>query len=149
MIFTFIGGAFWQLAVLMSIIYSYDVSNRAGLNIGISTSIWATSAFISAVLDRIIYGSQIKLYQIGGMVALVGCGILVSLSEYVNDKTSDSVEQTKDPDAPPIYMAVLWSLIMPVTFACQSMFEKWTVTIAAVRPMDWAFAVWFQMSLVL
>jgi len=82
-------------------------------------------------------------------VALVGCGILVSLSEYVNDKTSDSVEQTKDPDAPPIYMAVLWSLIMPVTFACQSMFEKWTVTIAAVRPMDWAFAVWFQMSLVL
>lgn len=145
MIFNFIVGALFQLGVYMTIIYTFDVANRAGLNIGISTSIWAINPFMTAVLDNLLYGTQIKLYQNVGMLALAICGILVSLSEFVNNETV--VEQTKDPDAPPIYIAVLWSMSMPVVFAFQTLFQKWVVTRMGVNSMDWTFGIWGLLSL--
>jgi len=55
MIFLYILGAMFQISVYMTIVFTFDLSIRAGLNIGISTSIWAINPFLTAMLDRFLH----------------------------------------------------------------------------------------------
>jgi hypothetical protein len=83
MIAFYVLGAVFQISVYLTIVFTFDLSIRAGLNIGISTSIWAINPFLTAMLDRFLHKTQIQTYQMIGMSALCFCGILVSLSEFV------------------------------------------------------------------
>ena len=56
------------------------LARRAGLNIGIVTAVWSLVPFFVAVLDKMIYGSKIKLYHIFGMLLVVVMAVLISLS---------------------------------------------------------------------
>ena len=82
-------GAIFQLAIYVTIVFTFLYSKRAGLNIGIATSIWSLNPFMTAVLDRFVYGSEIKRYHVVGMTSLVVCAILVSMSElFINSAPS-------------------------------------------------------------
>ncbi len=65
MLWLFAVGATFQLAIYVTI----------------ATSIWSLNPFMTAVLDRFVYGSEIKRYHVIGMTSLVICAALVSISE--------------------------------------------------------------------
>ena len=44
------------------------------------TAVWSLVPFFVAVLDKMIYGSKIKLYHIFGMLLVVVMAVLTSLS---------------------------------------------------------------------
>jgi hypothetical protein len=147
MIFLYILGAMFQISVYMTIVFTFDLSIRAGLNIGISTSIWAINPFLTAMLDRFLHKTQIQTYQMVGMLTLCLCGILVSLSEFVT--TTPESELNRDPNAPPIYLAVLMSFLMPVICCIQAVLEKYVVLRMGVTSSDWCFGYWGLLGLAL
>ena len=51
-----------QTCTYLSIMLCFRYSHRAGLNIGISQSIWALYPFMVALQDKCFYGIQIKCY---------------------------------------------------------------------------------------
>ena len=72
--------AAFQIAVFISVILAIMLARRAGLTIGIVTAVWGIGPFFVAVLDKLIYGSEIKLYHIFGMLLIVVMSVLISLS---------------------------------------------------------------------
>ena len=75
-----------QICTYLSIILCYKYSHKAGLNIGIAQAIWALNPFMVALQEKVVYGVQIKSYQVAGMLLIVACSVLVSLSELFSDK---------------------------------------------------------------
>ena len=61
----------------------------ADLNIGIAQAIWATNPFFVSILEKICYGQTFNANQIWGMLALVLCAMIVSLSGLVNGADED------------------------------------------------------------
>jgi drug/metabolite transporter (DMT)-like permease len=132
----------------MTIVFTFLYSKRAGLNIGIATSIWSLNPFMTAVLDRFIYGSEIKRYHVFGMSSLVICAVLVSMSELFIADTQNQVD-SPDRDKPPIVYALLISFLMPTICALFTLIEKYVVVKLGVSSSDWAFGHWFLMSVVM
>ena len=79
------------------------------------------------------------------MLAMLLCGILVSLSDFVTNDSGG--EHNKDPNAPPIYKAVLMSLVLPVICSFQNLLEKYVVLTMGVTVLDWCFGYWGLLSL--
>ena len=60
---------------------AFMVSRKAGLNIGITTSIWSIVPFCVALVERVFFKVSVGLYQIIGMLLIVIMTILISLSD--------------------------------------------------------------------
>ena len=73
--------AAFQFFIFASVVLCFKVAKLAGLNIGIAQSVWALNPFMVAVMERVVWGVGLKRYQIIGMISIVVCTILVSLSE--------------------------------------------------------------------
>lgn len=67
------------------------IAKQAGLNIGIAQAIWAISPFFVSILERVYYKTAFNIKQVYGMIFLVLCAILVSLSEVFQPKTDITV----------------------------------------------------------
>ena len=74
-------GTFFTAAIIITITMSFKVAKMAGLNIGISQSIWALQPFLIALIDKYIYGNPFDRRKLLGMAALVVCAMFVSLSK--------------------------------------------------------------------
>ena len=70
-----------QVGLFISIVYAFMISRKAGLNIGVTTSIWATEPFLVALTERVFFRVSLGLYQIVGMVLIMTMVILISLSD--------------------------------------------------------------------
>ena len=68
-----------------SVVLATTASRRSGLNLGITTAIWGFIPFFIAIIDRIVYGTGVKPYQIVGMILIVCMSVLVSLSDLFSD----------------------------------------------------------------
>jgi drug/metabolite transporter (DMT)-like permease len=132
----------------MTIVFTFLYSKRAGLNIGIATSIWSLNPFMTAVLDRFVYGSEIKRYHVVGMSSLVICAVLVSMSELFITSTQNRIDSPYQ-DKPPIVYALLISFLMPTICALFTLIEKYVVVKLGVSSSDWAFGHWFLMSVIM
>lgn len=62
------------------IVLSFGYSQRAGVNEGIITSIWAITPLFGAILDFMAFGVQLSTKHTVGVVALIACAACISLS---------------------------------------------------------------------
>ena len=88
-LFIIIVGAIFQTAIYATIVFTFKVAIEAGLNIGITQSIWAINPFFISILERVFYHTPFNFKQIYGMSAIVLGAILISLSEVITPKEAD------------------------------------------------------------
>ena len=60
----------------------------ANLNIGIVTSIWSVGPFMTALIDRILFGTKIKWSMIGSISLMMVATMLISISDIVYGPSS-------------------------------------------------------------
>lgn len=63
------------------------MSQKADINLGISTIIWRVNVFVLALADFIFYGQKLKYFHIVGLVFITICTILVSIEGIKNDES--------------------------------------------------------------
>ena len=91
-----------QTLLLIVINETFKLSRKAGLNVGIAQSIWASSTFFAAIVDRVVFGRGIKVFHAVGMSFVVVCAVLVALSPLLTSAEPDltsklTVEQSDEP----------------------------------------------------
>ena len=72
------------MAIVSTIIFVMKLSHQAGLNIGITISIWAINPFFVALVEKIRFNNSLTCSQFLGMLALTVMAVMVSLSDVFN-----------------------------------------------------------------
>ena len=88
-LFIILCGAAFQVGIYSAIVMTFKVAKMADLNIGISQAIWSVNPFLISILERVVYGTPFEFKQVWGMLCLIACAILVSLSEVFQGKPED------------------------------------------------------------
>ena len=166
MILLYFVGAFTQIAIFMSIAYCFYFSRKAGLNVGIAQAIWAINPFLVAVIQYFKDRVALQMSQVIGMLALVLCALLVSLSQLLPSEqlpvdVSDALPVTGDSAVEsseavtlveyttPTYVAVLFSLIMPTVCVFYVFLNQYIAVHIKLSGNDWTFGYFWLMSLIL
>lgn len=89
--------------------------------------------FLSALLDFWINGQRLKTYHIVGMTFMVTCAALVSLSKLFDEPSETTVADM------PIYIALLMSLVMPITCAFFGVLGRYVTVTRGKNARDWSF----------
>ena len=90
-------GTFCSASLIITITMSFKVAKMAGLNIGISQSIWSLSPFFVGLTDKYIYGHPFDRRKLLGMAAVVVCAICVSLSKvFESPKDGEAADPGDD-----------------------------------------------------
>lgn len=79
----YLTGAFLQLCLLSIATYTFKLSQIAGVNAGVSSSVWALGPFFSALLEKLVRGTSLKRFHIVGMSLMLCAVVIVSLSDVV------------------------------------------------------------------
>ena len=85
-LFIILGGLTY-IAIYIGIMFTFYVAHRANLNIGISLAIWQVEPFFISVMEALLFGTVFDKRMIWGMLALVLCAIIISLSDLDNDES--------------------------------------------------------------
>ena len=124
LLLTYLGGTAFSLTMFFSITTTFKYCHLAGLNIGIAETIWCFAPCITAIMEKFIYGTKLKNFQVIGIFLMICAGTFISLSHLWKDAALFA-----DPINPvPLYVPMLISLILPFTFACMGMFLRWVYT---------------------
>ena len=137
--FTFffcIFSAVMQMCTYFAIVLCFRFAHMSGLNIGIAQSIWALNPFMVAVVERIVWGVGLRFFQVLGMIFLVLCTMLVSLSELFTDDGSEAAVVVVDGKTP-TYVAVLVSLLMPIVCTAFANLIKYADVRLRLNALDW------------
>ena len=68
-------------------------SHRANLNVGITASIWMTAPFVNSILDYLINNQKLHLSHFLGMVLMLSCGFIISVSKE-KSTSQDEIKET-------------------------------------------------------
>ena len=129
-----LGTGAMQILCIMSIIFTFDLAKKANLNIGIVSALWSLCPFGTALLDWIIYRVLPLKSHLVGMLSLMCCAVLVSLSGLLTTPTIET-EATVD-----VYVPVLCSLTLVPIVAFYILFSKEVTDKQGVNPNDWTCA---------
>jgi multidrug transporter EmrE-like cation transporter len=102
-------GACFVIAIFYIVSTTVHLAMKAGLNIGIVTTIWAINPFTSALMDYLIYRTALYTHHWLGMFCLIACAIMISFST-AEEKVLDPTEGYKVP----AYLPILCSFAMPI-----------------------------------
>lgn len=97
------------------------------MNIGIASAIWAVNPFMITTVEWIFYKQKFVTSQIFGMLLMILCAVIVSLSEivvpaevskgFVSNFAIGNImlppEEQPSEKKLPVWAAVLFSFIMP------------------------------------
>ena len=67
-------------------------SALAKMNVGLITTLWSVNPLFMAIMDRIMFKTKLQVFHVFGMVFIVICTVMLSLSGYFNPKTPEEVE---------------------------------------------------------
>jgi drug/metabolite transporter (DMT)-like permease len=138
-----------SIAIYYVVSVTLDLALRANLNIGIVTTIWAINPFTSALMDWIIYGDVLKLHHWFGMILLVICAVLISLSSLVTEEDSIESEDGKIKVLIPAYIPILMSFCMPIICTFHAAMQKYVTTDLGMSPSDFTYASFLLASICL
>lgn len=89
-------------------------SKRAHINAGIIMTFWAMDPLLMAFTDRVIFKQRIEYFHYIGMLAIIACSAVLSLSDYVYSEEKADLSSTASES--PTWVAVVIGLITPITF---------------------------------
>ena len=65
------------------VVITLYLSAKAGVNAGLITSIWSITPFCFSVAERVLYGTKMQVNHFIGMLLIMACAILLSLSSVI------------------------------------------------------------------
>lgn len=116
-----LANCFIIIGIFMAVLTSLGLAIKAGINIGLVVSIWAIGPFLAALLDLFCYRVPMQTFHIIGMIAMLTCAILISLSggPPVEDATNVVKEAATtvaaaSKDLIPAWIPILFAPVMPL-----------------------------------
>ena len=100
------------------------------------------------MLDKLLYHDIIERHHVIGMAGLIGCAIIVSLSNLIEPAAAD-IEGVGEVQiyTTPVYVAVLVSFVMPLVCVLQGLVTKYALVTLKVNSKDFSFCYYLLMSL--
>jgi drug/metabolite transporter (DMT)-like permease len=99
-------------------------SNRAGVNVGIITTIWSLNPLFVAIADYFIFGQPLKHYHYQGLFSILVCSVIISLSGMVNATTQAGHETGEVSKRVPTWIPVIFGIVTPIAFTVSGMLTK-------------------------
>lgn len=65
------------------VVITLYLSAKAGVNAGLITSIWSITPFCFSVAEKVLYGTKMKTNHFIGMLLIMICAVLLSLSSVI------------------------------------------------------------------
>lgn len=137
---------------------TFTCSNRAQINVGIPTAIWAINPFFTACLDYLFTRTPLKRYQIVGMAIMLAGAATISLSQVFMKPNDASIESKTQYDEyggfsekkrMPVVVPIMVAFLMPIVCSFFILFIKDTFVSIRPTPMNWTFAYNLIFSLIL
>jgi drug/metabolite transporter (DMT)-like permease len=75
--------SFLTIAMFLSVSFTYAMAGQRGLNIGLAQTVWGTTPFFGAVLDKILHNVIVPKTQVLGMFLMVVCVSLISFQHLI------------------------------------------------------------------
>lgn len=91
---------------------SFTFSHLAGVNEGVITSVWAVTPLFGALLDYLVFGVKLTKKHLVGVLTLVFCATLISLSSFTAPVTIN--ENATMAAWVPVATAMLGSVLMSI-----------------------------------
>jgi hypothetical protein len=110
------------VGIFYSVLVSLGLAIKAGINLGLVVSIWAIGPFLAALLDLFCYRVPMQTFHILGMISMLTCAILISLSggqaveeirEAVTDVVKTAIEKPKE-NLIPAWIPIVVAPVMPI-----------------------------------
>ena len=102
-------------------------SALAKVNVGLITTIWSVNPLFIAIMDFIIFKQQLRYFHLLGMVAIVVCTVLLSISGVIMPKTpingGDAIEEPIE-KVMPTWVPVIFGVVTPMCFTANGMLVK-------------------------
>jgi multidrug transporter EmrE-like cation transporter len=101
-------------------------ANKANINVGLITTIWSVNPLFMAIMDSIMFHQKLQYYHHIGMVAIVACTVVLSLSGVVSPKepSDSSLFNMEVAEILPTWVPVIFGVITPMSFTANGMIVK-------------------------
>ena len=107
-------------------------SALANMNVGLITTLWSVNPLFMALMDRIMFSEKMMAYHVFGMIFIVICTVMLSLSGVVDPKEPVEVEViitndevlVEDKPLMASWVPVLFGIITPIAFTANGMLTK-------------------------
>lgn len=119
----------------------------AQINQGVMTSLFSLTSVFLAFSGKFIFHEKLKFYHIFGMAFMIGCAILISLSDEKQGGTVTIYGQ----EVPTVHpgIAVLIALICPLGFATLNTTLRIIVMKLEFKPMNFIMTVYIYLNIIL
>ena len=75
--------SFLTCSMFLSVSFTYAMAGQRGLNIGLAQTVWGTTPFFGALLDRMLHNVIVPKTQVVGMLLMVICVSLISFQHLI------------------------------------------------------------------
>ena len=110
------------LLIQLLAIYTMYFANKAGVNVGIITTIWSLNPLFMATADFFIFGQPLKHYHYQGLISILICSVVISLSGMAN--AAPVISNGKIEPTVPTWIPVLFGIVTPVSFTMSGIMTK-------------------------
>lgn len=148
----------------MLITTTFVFSLKANLNVGIPSAIWAITPLFVAFLEWVVKRTPLRMHHIVGMTLMLLGAVTTSLSQVListpttnlasnlganSEEFKQEVSQGEVNELLPIYVPILISFSLPITFSLFIYYIVYSITTLRVFSMSWTFAYYLIFSSVL
>jgi len=64
-------------------------ASKADINVGLITTIWSVNPLFMAIMDSIFFSQKLQYFHVIGMISIVACTVVLSLSGVIFPKDAD------------------------------------------------------------
>ena len=95
----------------------------AKINTGLIVSIWSITPFGYALFDKILFGFKLELNHYIGMVFILVCAVLLSLTSVIYPAPLPQIDHISEKPIPAV-IPVIFGLLTPCIFTFFGMLQK-------------------------
>jgi drug/metabolite transporter (DMT)-like permease len=91
------------------------LTNQAGINVGLITTIWAIFPLYSAIADRLLFGTRLYYFHWLGLLSIIACSLFIGAQGIIdveNQKKAHVVASRV-----PTWLPIMMGFLSPVSFA--------------------------------
>ena len=112
----------YLLALNMCFVTMY-LSNQAGINVGIITTIWTVFPLYTALADKVMFNTKMEYYHWVGLTSMLICSLLISAQGIIDQM---KIGQTKVVvHKLPTWIPVIMGVLTPMTFTIVAILTKY------------------------